>query len=108
MVAITVVLAGTLYVWAAGLAESNTDGYASLYAFDAKEAPGTPTEATMITSNNHHESRPRYYLGSLICQAINQWCSLDHMCSSDKGGSCIVVDSSDEANIWSVEKMSQC
>ena len=28
MVAITVVLAGTLYVWAAGLAESNTDGIA--------------------------------------------------------------------------------
>ena len=26
MVAITVVLAGTLYVWAANLAESNTDG----------------------------------------------------------------------------------
>ena len=46
MVAITVVLAGTLYVWAAGLAESNTDGTLSLYAFDAKEAPGTPSEGT--------------------------------------------------------------
>ena len=31
MVAITVVLAGVLYVWAANLAESNTDGILELY-----------------------------------------------------------------------------
>ena len=49
MVAITVVLAGTLYVWAAGLAESNTYGTLSLYAFDAKEAPGSQRKQRMIT-----------------------------------------------------------
>jgi len=35
MVAITVVLAGVLYVWASSLAEGNTDGNLSLYAFRA-------------------------------------------------------------------------
>ena len=42
MVAITVVLAGTLYVWAANLAESNTDGDLELYAFDSNDAAGSP------------------------------------------------------------------
>ena len=40
MVAITVVLAGVLYVWAANLAESNTDGSLELYTFSGADAPG--------------------------------------------------------------------
>ena len=39
MVAITVVLAGVLYVWAANLAESNTKGDLSLYSFTGDDAP---------------------------------------------------------------------
>ena len=39
MVAITVVLAGVLYVWAANLAESNTDGSLELYTFSGADAP---------------------------------------------------------------------
>ena len=39
MVAITVVLAGVLYVWAANLAESNTNGDLSLYSFSGEDAP---------------------------------------------------------------------
>ena len=39
MVAITVVLAGVLYVWAANLAESNTDGNLDLYVFSGNDAP---------------------------------------------------------------------
>ena len=39
MVAITVVLAGVLYVWAANLAESNTNGDLSLYSFNGADAP---------------------------------------------------------------------
>jgi flagellin-like protein len=38
MVAITVVLAGVLYVWASSLAEGNTDGNLSLYALSGKDA----------------------------------------------------------------------
>ena len=39
MVAITVVLAGVLYVWAANLAESNTNGDLALYSFNGADAP---------------------------------------------------------------------
>ena len=42
MVAITVVLAGVLYVWASSLAEGNTDGNLALYAMSGKDAQGTP------------------------------------------------------------------
>ena len=38
MVAIIVVLAG-VYVWAANLAESNTDGNLDLYVFGGNDAP---------------------------------------------------------------------
>ena len=40
MVAISVVLSGVLYVWAANLAESNTDGSLELYTFSGADAPG--------------------------------------------------------------------
>ena len=46
MVAITVVLAGVLYVWAASLAEGNTDGNLALYAFGAEDANGAVTDGT--------------------------------------------------------------
>ena len=42
MVAITVVLAGVLYVWASSLAEGNTDGNLALYAFSGEDSNGTP------------------------------------------------------------------
>ena len=104
MVAITVVLAGTLYVWAAGLAESNTDGTLSLYAFDAKEAPGTPTEATddnlaIITMNQGQDIT---WAVLSVKLSINGAASTTCAVPGQSGGSCIVVDSSDEANIWSV------
>ena len=43
MVAITVVLAGVLYVWASSLAEGNTDGNLALYAFSGEDANGSPS-----------------------------------------------------------------
>jgi len=43
MVAITVVLAGVLYVWASQLAEGNTDGDFSMYQFEVTDAAGSPT-----------------------------------------------------------------
>ena len=45
MVAITVVLAGVLYVWASQLAEGNTDGDFSMYGFAVTDAAGSPTSA---------------------------------------------------------------
>ena len=46
MVAITVVLAGVLYVWASSLAEGNTDGNLALYAMSGKDAQGSPSTGT--------------------------------------------------------------
>ena len=46
MVAITVVLAGVLYVWASSLAEGNTDGDLTLYVFTAEDAGGMVTDGT--------------------------------------------------------------
>ena len=50
MVAITVVLAGVLYVWAANLAESNTDGSLELYTFSGADAPGNDGAVIMTMS----------------------------------------------------------
>ena len=46
MVAITVVLAGVLYVWASSLAEGNTDGDIAFYVFDAEDAGGDLSDGT--------------------------------------------------------------
>ena len=46
MVAITVVLAGVLYVWASSLAEGNTDGNLTLYAFSASDAGASVSTGT--------------------------------------------------------------
>ena len=56
MVAITVVLAGVLYVWASSLAEGNTDGDLTLYDISAVDAgsdvtTGTDDELVRITMN---------------------------------------------------------
>ena len=46
MVAITVVLAGVLYVWASSLAEGNTDGNLTLYSFSASDAGAAVSTGT--------------------------------------------------------------
>ena len=104
MVAITVVLAGTLYVWAAGLAESNTDGTLSLYTFDAKEAPSVPTEATddnlaIITMSQGQDTT---WAVLTVKLSINGAASTTCAVPGQTGGSCVIVDSSNEANLWSV------
>ena len=51
MVAITVVLAGVLYVWASQLAEGNTDGDFSMYDFavtDASDAVGADSGEALV------------------------------------------------------------
>ncbi len=51
MVAITVVLAGVLYVWAANLAESNTGDAPGLYTFSVRDAPGTDGAVIMAMNS---------------------------------------------------------
>ena len=45
MVAITVVLAGVLYVWASSLADDSTDSGLETYAFDHRDANGVMSDA---------------------------------------------------------------
>ena len=45
MVAITVVLAGVLYVWASSLADDSTGGGLDKYQFDDRDASGTMSDA---------------------------------------------------------------
>ena len=46
MVAITVVLAGVLYVWASKPSRGITDGNLALYAFGGEDATGSVTDGT--------------------------------------------------------------
>jgi len=104
MVAITVVLSGVLYVWAANLAESNTDGAFEMYTFSASSAPG---EMTSDTNDN------------LIIVTMDQgedidWAKVDVKLSiagaasvscagpGESTGSCIVLESEPTGNIWEV------
>ena len=45
MVAITVVLAGVLYVWASSLADDSTGGGLDKYQFDSRDASGSMSDA---------------------------------------------------------------
>jgi flagellin-like protein len=87
MVAITVVLAGVLYVWAANLAESNTDGSLELYTFSGADAPGADG-AVIMTMDSGSD------LG---------WASITIKASVD-GAASVTVDqcaSGETENCWS-------
>ena len=87
MVAITVVLAGVLYVWAANLAESNTDGSLELYTFSGVDAPGNDGAVIMTMSGGSD-------LG---------WASITIKASVDGAASVTVpaCDSTTTENCWS-------
>ena len=104
MVAITVVLSGVLYVWAANLAESNTDGAFEMYTFSANSAPG---EMTSDTNDN------------LIIVTMDQgrdidWAKVDVKISiagaasvscagpGESTGACIVLESDPTGNVWGI------
>ena len=76
MVAITVVLAGVLYVWAANLAESNTSDAPGFYTFSGTDAPGTDG-AVIMTMNSGND------LG---------WASIDIKASVDGQASTPIVE----------------
>jgi len=83
MVAITVVLAGVLYVWAANLAESNTSDAPGFYTFSGTDAPGTDG-AVIMTMNSGDD------LG---------WASIDIKASVDGAASTQVPEcGSDDGN----------
>ena len=104
MVAITVVLAGTLYVWAANLAESNTDGSLNLYTFESKQAPFNPTDANTDSLAILTMTQGQQTSWSVITVklSINGAASTSCAVPGQTSGSCILVDSSEDATSWSV------
>ena len=104
MVAITVVLAGTLYVWAASLAESNTDGSLNLYTFESKQAPANPTSADTDSLAILTMTQGQQTSWSVISVklSINEAASTSCAVPGQTSGSCIIVDSSEDATSWSI------
>ena len=82
MVAITVVLAGVLYVWAANLAESNTSDAPGFYTFSGTDAPGTDG-AVIMTMNSGDD--------------LN-WASVDIKASVDGAASRAISECAKDAN----------
>ena len=106
MVAITVVLAGVLYVWAASLAEGNTDGNLALYAFGGEDATGSVTDGTSDDLVRITMSQG----GDLNWASISVKISVDNgapvTCSNptqEKTAQCDLVEFGDTSdNAWSV------
>ncbi len=102
MVAITVVLAGTLYVWAASLAESNTEGSLNLYSFEARESPSMATTNTddslAILTMTRGEDTSWSVLS--IQLSINGAASVACAVPGQTDGNCVVVDTSDNTDSW--------
>jgi flagellin-like protein len=106
MVAITVVLAGVLYVWASSLAEGNTDGNLALYAFSGEDAQGNPTTGTednliMLTMDQG---------GDINWASVSVKLSIDGgapvFCDNpgNTGGQCVLIDNGRDTSdqFWSV------
>ena len=108
MVAITVVLAGVLFVWASSLAEGNTDGNLALYQFSAEDANGDTTSGT-------DDNLVRVTMTQGAPNSGFTWASIKVMISVDNaapvtcdnpgatGGSCGLVEfGSTSDQVWSV------
>ena len=105
MVAITVVLAGTLYVWAANLAESNTDGDLELYTFDSNDAAGSPSTATddnlAITTMTQGESIG--WASLAVSVSVDGAAAVQCALPGQINGACIVVESeTNDGGVWAM------
>ncbi len=105
MVAITVVLAGTLYVWAANLAESNTDGTLELYTFSSNDAAGSPSMATddnlAITTMTQGENIGWASLS--IAVSVDGAAAVQCALPGQTNGACIVVESeTNDGGLWAI------
>ena len=96
MVAITVVLAGVLYVWAANLAESNTDGDLALYSFSG--ADGAGADEVVVTMDQGGDLG---WASAKVKVAIGQNAAVTAgNCADDSTAPCYTVSQSDYA--WNI------
>ena len=96
MVAITVVLAGVLYVWAANLAESNTDGDLALYSFSG--ADGAGADEVVVTMDQGGDLN---WASAKVKVAIGQEAAVTAGdCAVDATAPCYTTTETDQA--WNV------
>ena len=105
MVAITVVLAGTLYVWAANLAESNTGDTLELYSFTSRDSAGSPSLATddnlaIVTMS---QGDPIGWASLTIRVSVDGGASFNCALPGQSAGDCIVLEAeTTDGGLWSV------
>ena len=99
MVAITVVLAGVLYVWAANLAESNTDGSLELYTFSGADAPGADGAVIMTMDNGADLGWASITIKASVDGAAS---STIPMCENGATADCWSSTDSDDETAWNV------
>jgi flagellin-like protein len=105
MVAITVVLAGTLYVWAANLAESNTGDTLELYSFSSRDSAGSPSLATddnlaIVTMS---QGNPIGWASLSIRISVDGGASFDCALPGQGSGECVVLEAeTTDGGLWSV------
>ena len=105
MVAITVVLAGTLYAWASSLAESNTGDNIELYSFSSRDAAGSPSTATddnlAVVTMDQGESTS--WASLAVSVSVDSTASVKCANPGQTNGNCIVVETdTDDSGLWSV------
>ena len=108
MVAITVVLAGTLYAWASSLAESNTGDNIELYSFSSRDAAGSPSTATddnlAVVTMDQGESTS--WASLAVSVSVDSTASVKCANPGQTNGNCIVVETdTDDSN--NIETMGQ-
>ena len=104
MVAITVVLAGTLYAWASSLAESNTGDNLELYSFSSRDAAGSPSTATddnlAVVTMDQGESTS--WASLAVSVSVDSTASVKCANPGQTNGNCIVVETdTDDSGLWS-------
>ena len=105
MVAITVVLAGVLYVWASSLAEGNTDGNLALYVMDAEDANGSPSDGiednlVRVTMTQGSDIN---WAAISVKISVNNGAPVTCDNPGATGGGCVLVEFGDTTDqVWSV------
>ena len=105
MVAITVVLAGVLYVWASSLAEGNTDGNLALYVMDAEDANGSPSDGiednlVRVTMTQGSDIN---WAAISVKISVNNGAPVTCDNPGATGGGCVLVEFGDTSDqVWSV------
>ena len=106
MVAITVVLAGVLYVWASSLADDSTGGGLDKYQFDSRDAAGSMSSdagdaLVHIKMTQGDDLSWSVLRVSIIVDAGNSFICAD---ASEDDGTAACTYTTDDDNYWSTSE----